>query len=524
LITILVTTLPYLVGFWRQGSDWVFTGFLFGVDDGNSYIAKMLAGSYGAWLFRTPYTGYPQNGLLMYFPLIILGKLAAPPGLHEQLVVIFHLFRFAGIILYVFATYDFLSIFIRERIYRRLGTVLAVFGGGLGWLSVFGLSKVWGGQMPLEFYSPESFGFLMVYGLPHLAWARAFFLWGMGDYLRRAPLVRDWRSHIRTALIWLVVGLMQPLSILTAWAVIAGHQVVLLLQNLWKKYKNQPVDWQQLKIWLVKALRVGLLSSPFVIYTAVTFLFDPFFRKWGSQNILSSPPLLDYGLAFALVLPLAALGFRPLLRSKGESGLLVAAWVLISPFLAYLPVTVQRRLPEGIWVALLILALKAIEDAGLLAKRWAPRWLAFGFIPSILLLLGSLIAVWSPQTPMFRPVDEIRLFQYLASQPVTGEVVLASFDTSNPLPAWAPFRTLIGHGPESPNGPELNKAVKSFFQASDSDDARKAVLAQFSVSYVIWGPLEKEASTWDPSQVDYLTRVYRAGQYSVYRVIPASAK
>ena len=40
-------------------------GFIFAVEDGNSYIAKMLSGVQGAWLFRTPYTSMQQGGVLM---------------------------------------------------------------------------------------------------------------------------------------------------------------------------------------------------------------------------------------------------------------------------------------------------------------------------------------------------------------------------------------------------------------------------------------------------------------------------
>jgi len=79
-----VTMLPYLLGYASQGDAWRFTGFVFGVEDGNSYIAKMLSGSAGAWLFRTPYTPEAQRGVLAFLPYILLGKLASPPGLHEQ--------------------------------------------------------------------------------------------------------------------------------------------------------------------------------------------------------------------------------------------------------------------------------------------------------------------------------------------------------------------------------------------------------------------------------------------------------
>ena len=55
-VLMLLTSIPYLVGFQEQRGAWAFTGFVFGVGDGNSYIAKMLQGAAGAWLFRTPYS------------------------------------------------------------------------------------------------------------------------------------------------------------------------------------------------------------------------------------------------------------------------------------------------------------------------------------------------------------------------------------------------------------------------------------------------------------------------------------
>ena len=176
-VVMLITTVPYLLAFWSQGQNWFFTGFVVGVEDGNSYIAKMLTGSQGSWLFRTPYTAFPQSGFLAFLPYLLLGKLAAPPGEHEQLVVLFQLFRWGAGICSILATYDFLALFIEPVHLRRLGTAVASVGGGLGWLSVLGFQALWANRLPLDFYSPESFGFLDLYGLPHLALARAFLLW-----------------------------------------------------------------------------------------------------------------------------------------------------------------------------------------------------------------------------------------------------------------------------------------------------------------------------------------------------------
>lgn len=160
-----VTTIPYLIGYASQGDEWQFTGFVFGVTDGNSYIAKMLSGANGDWLFRTPYTPYPQQGVLAFLPYLLLGKISAPPGQHLQLVSLFHIFRYSAGVLAILATYDFLSIFLKSTSVRRWGLAIAILGGGLGWVLVLiGRASVQG-SLPLDFYSPESFGFLAIYEL-----------------------------------------------------------------------------------------------------------------------------------------------------------------------------------------------------------------------------------------------------------------------------------------------------------------------------------------------------------------------
>jgi hypothetical protein len=74
----LITTLPYFLGYSVEINDHNMPGVLldliFGVEDGNSYIAKALTGTFGAWLFRTPYTVIPQNGVIAFLPYFIIGK------------------------------------------------------------------------------------------------------------------------------------------------------------------------------------------------------------------------------------------------------------------------------------------------------------------------------------------------------------------------------------------------------------------------------------------------------------------
>ncbi len=522
LAIVLAASIPYLAGFARENTGWVYTGFIFGVEDGNSYIAKMLSGAAGSWLFRTPYTAYPQNGFLAFLPYILLGKLAAPPAVHMQLTALFHLFRLASGILMVLATYDFVALFISRPERRRLATALAVLGGGLGWLTLLGIKGLWQNNLPLEFYSPESFGFLALYGIPHLALGRALLLWGLRAYILPQPGGFTLRRSFKGGLLWLVLSLMQPLTVLVGWAIMGAQLGVQGLLR-WREARSLRIaiqgDWLgQLK----KAVVFALVSCPLVIYTAFSFLTDPFLKGWGEQNIILSPPPLDYLLAYFL-LPLSILGLIRLLRTSSTDARSVGAylllgWLLLFPLLAYAPYNLQRRLPEGIWTAISLLAVYALDYLPVVWQRWLRPVLWSSFLPSLVLLLGGVMSVWNPAAPQFRPALEVQAFEELAGMVHPGDVVLADYPTSNALPAWTPVHTLVGHGPESIHLKQVQPRVDAFFSSQAGDAERRALIDEFSVRYVIGSPQETVTAYANLDALPYLKRLYDTGGYRIYVV------
>lgn len=543
LVVAVITAVPYLLGYQLQGNDWRFTGYVFGVEDGNSYTAKMLLGADGRWLFRTPYTPYPQNGVLAFLPYMLLGKLSAPPGQHEQLIALFQLFRVLGTVLYGMATYDFLAIYLSDTRLRRLGTALGMLGGGLGWLAFVGLGGLWksswlgrvlpGMDLPLEFYSPETFGFIMILGLPHLAVARALLLWGLRDYLLGAPTGAGWLRRTRPGWLWFLMGLMQPLTVISGWAVLGAHLVFVFVLDRIRRgsLAGLPdLGWAYFK----RAVMIGLWSAPLVIYTFLSFRLDPFLRGWEQQNRIISPPLHHYLLAFGPLLVLAVRGIKVLFKgqvlSEGGNrlpetvnqrvvGWLPLAWGFSFLPLAYAPYNLQRRLPDGIWIALLVLTLAGIEyRLGANARKWALRALVgFCFISTLLFGIGMVFGVIQPSLPLFRPAGEVHGFEALAKQNDRDALVLAAYETSNALPAWVPMRVLVGLGPESLNLEDLRERITCFYQEDCSPANRQALLDEFGVSYVWVGPAEKALGDWDPATMPELTLLYEAEGYQIFR-------
>jgi hypothetical protein len=429
------------------------------------------------------------------------------------LIALFHLFRLAGAAMFVLATYDFLSIFFAQVPIRRLGVLLVTFGGGLGWLIFAGLGGLFHEGLPLEFYSPETFGWLEVFGLPHLAVARALLLWGL------VWLLRGNTPGWKIGLLWLFMGLMQPLTVVTGWAVMGMYLLLRLITGLVTASKQgNPFDRAG---WMRDFRRVvvtGLVSSPIPIYTFLSFTFDPYLQGWAGQNLILSPPPLDYLLAFGWLLPLMLVGLWIVFRTQLTKAYLLAGWVILFPFLAYFPYPLQRRLPEGIWVAvvgLTLIAASSIQRSK--TQRLAYTYLSFSVLTTLMVWLGANLTATQKVEPVFIPVEEARAFQALAAQQEKGAVVLAGYHASNALPAWAPVFTLIGHGPESMRLAEVQPRVERFFQAETSPKERTDLLREFQVDYIFWGPEEQGPGAWNPNISAY-KKIYDQDGYAIFQV------
>ncbi|MFQ5942363.1 MAG: hypothetical protein ACE5JF_02300 [Anaerolineales bacterium] len=497
LVLALVTSLPYVLAAISSAPDWGFTGFLFAVEDGNSYIAKMLSGFEGAWLFRSPYSTAEQSGVLAFLPYLVLGK--ASDGSHAQLVALYHLFRVLVIPVLVIALYRFSALFIQNVALRRWTVIIATVGGGLGWLMMLlGQSEI-AGSLPLEFYSPETFGFLAIYGLPHLTLARAVMVMGFVWYLQNES---NWRAGIAL----LVAGIIHPPELLSAYAALAAHAIAIL------GFGENNVRWAK------RLGRAVLPSLPLLAYLGAKLATDSYLQAWSAQNLILSPHPFLYLVAFGILLPAAFLGARYLLRQRKEAMLFPVAWAIAIPALAWAPLNIQRRLPEGGWVALTVLAASGLAMIAAKPRQISRVALAGLLIPStLLILISGFDFALNPRQPAFRSQEELKVFTRLRDLAEPKEIVLASFAISNPLPAWAPVRVVAGHGPESARLAELRPRIDEFYQESETDVERLELIRDEHVSYVIHGPGERALGDWEPENWDCLELVDSLSGYDIFK-------
>jgi hypothetical protein len=259
----------------------------------------MRYGARDGWVCRLVYTSEPHEGALLFTFHLALGKLAAwlsGGGARVEagpLIVAYHAARVACGAFMLGVIYRFVAAFVRARALRRLAWTIAAVGGGLGWLPLLAL----GGRarLPVEFYVPEAFSFLIVYGLPHLALARGLLLLGWLALIRATEASEARRAWL-AGLAWFGMGVIVPF-----YAAVTGVQIGAWL--LICALSERRIEWRRVGL----AAQAGVLPLVVLIYNAWVFTTNPVLKAWAAQNRLPSPPPLDYILAFGVLIGLAAL-------------------------------------------------------------------------------------------------------------------------------------------------------------------------------------------------------------------------
>jgi hypothetical protein len=504
LVVVLLASLPTIYAWALADADHVFTGFVYNTEDGNSYVAKMRLGARGEWLFHLFYTPEPHEPALAFPFHLLLGKFAAASGL--SLVLVYHLARVLFGLGLLLTIYAFFARFTADATTRRLAWALVAVGSGLGWLLVAAGATFWLGALPLDFWVPEAYVFLVVYNLPHIAFAQSLLLWSV-VWTLRAFEDNELRFATGAGLLGFVMSWIVPFYAGVLAAVLGAYLLALLL-------RRRQLPRRELAFTLV----AGLGCLPPVAYNAWVFTTNPAFATWSTQNRIQSPHPFHYLLGFAPLLVPAIWGIPSALQEKGERWLLPLAWILAVPVLVYLPVNLQRRLIVGAQVPLALLAAAGLQ-IWLRDKRLATvAYVGFASLSNLLLVSGSLGPIQARQEPIYRSGAEIAALRWLDAHAEAGDVVLASFETGNIIPAYTDLRVFAGHGPETLHNAAKLTALRQFFDTGTSDEWRMGLLDEYGVDYVFYGPREREPGSWDPAAVGYLTPVYEEKGYAIYQV------
>jgi hypothetical protein len=530
LLTALLAT-PYVLGYVlaRPGNE--FTGVLMNPEDSQSYFAKMIQGFDGHLLYTIPFTSEEHTPAFLGGFYLALGHMARWLG--HSMITTWHVARvITGMVLFLM-TFVFVATFLQDKRSRWTGYALALLGSGLGWILFLMGQTSWLGAFPVDFKMPEAHLFFSALVFPHVALGTSLLMASFWTLLRMVNAERrKGLFAVVAGVVNLTLGIVYPFLILLVAATIA-------LYWLYLSYRAQRILWRLASLFAI----AFLIPVPLFLYYAYIHETSTIFHSWASQAITSSPPWPHYLVSHGVLLLLALLPYirhRHRYLASGSKALLWS-WVLAATLLVYAPLNPQRRFVQGVHVPLAILA-----TVGLLHVvmpwiersrpfRWLvarPRYtaaglerlllvafLAFMSLSNIYVLtdLALMTAVRQPY-PFFRARTELEAVSWVRANTERTSVILGAYETGNYLAGQAGNRVVLGHWAETKDWQEKYGLALRFYD-SDTDDAwRQDFLQQQRVSYVWFGPRERELGDFAPDRSSYLEPVHESGEFALFAV------
>jgi hypothetical protein len=461
-VLFMMITLPYIHAYFTAGSEHIFVGFVLNPLDGNSYLAKMYQGWEGDWQFTLPYTAQKGNGSFLFLFYIFLGHLSRWVGL--SLITVFHLARVLGAVCLITALAAFSkSVFQFEPGVSKKALILALFGGGMGWIALPT------GHFTADFWVAEAYPFLSAYTNPHFAFGLALLL---------TVFLFSQKNHsiINSAILFglsFLLAIIQPFGVAVAAVVVAG---VFALES----WEERRLKWHP----LLPVLFGGGIP---LIYQYWIILTDPLLSGWNAQNLTPAPPLWDLVLSLS---PALLLAFYAIIK-KWRMGTftdirLLSIWLIVGLFMIFFPFNLQRRFMFGIYIPVAMLAVTALTF--LRGKRFQNVWMALlsiSLITNVLILSAGVLGSSGRAPALYLTRGEYQALEWVRMNTSEDAVILVSPEMGRFIPALTGRRVLYGHPFETVNAKENEQMVTEFF-------SNGAKLQVNIVDYIFFGPRERE--------------------------------
>ncbi|HRQ36484.1 MAG TPA: hypothetical protein PLD25_01035 [Chloroflexota bacterium] len=533
--TAVLTLLPYWLGSVTVSDGRVYMHLIMNPEDSLTYWAKMWQGVQGNWLYTIPFTPEPHPAAAIGIFYVWLGQLARFTGL--SLTAVWHISRVLAAFVLFMTIFWFTAVFLPDRLTRWTAYLLALFGSGLGWLLFLSGQAYWLDAFPLDFKDPGAHIFFTGLTYPHIALGTALILCDMlalkriGDHALdgRDANRRIWTVAVLAGLGNLLLGIAYPFLLYIV-------AVTAILYFLYLLFKLRTLPW----LAGFQTALLFLIPAPLYLYFLYVWQTNNIFRIWDAQAGTPSPPWPHYLVGFGVMLVLAGLVMWKRPSSRPHFAILWC-WLGAVVLLIYAPLGPQRRFIQGVHVAFAILSAAGLVEVLLPRLQQTRVWQRVianpryttpklnRFIVALFLLLMSLsnillladvsrIAALTQPDPLFRPADELAAVEWLRVQEDNRAVVLGDYQTGNLVAAYTGHPVMLGHWAETADYEGKVTAVAQFFDAATPDAQRQALLHQFNVRYLWFGPREQALGDFQPDAAPYLTAVYQNDTITLYAV------
>ena len=505
--------------------------------DYNFYLSRIREGGEGRWLVSEKYYNLPHAGSFFQIVYLYLGKIGNLLNLSPP------------------AVYNLSRLLFGFTLLMLIGSYLLHFFPGW-WAAVGYLLIVTSGSYPILIKMGTGWRFAT-----HMGW------WSAIDSLQRITFI----PHVLIGQIFLVLIVWQfvedkslkslRLLKLMAWGVIgfiAGiifpptlivvytvFGVMSVIEFLESKSPRLP---KLLKKWTPRIVFV-LLSFPSLVYLSLMFKVAP----WSALALFDVQhriilPYREYALALGPILPLGVAGLLLALFNKEKKFMATAAWITSVALLFLIFEKVPQQSPSrfteampyvplGIfatylfktiwdWCQNLKFPLVKLVKIGSGVMVAVIVLVGIGVMASMVLWLtdqayGKRIGAW--QVPIGAQIayplkDFMDGVFYLRDHTPKNTVVLGYVTSGNFIPAYAGNYVYIGHA-NTPDEDSKEKTAALFFSGKMNQNEGKEFLKRERVSYIYFGPQEKELGKIEDlvGIYPFLTSIYFNPKVVIYK-------
>jgi hypothetical protein len=535
---LVVASLPYAFAYLTAPAGRQFMGILVNVPDHAQYFSWY-------WDFQRADLAVnrltPEPNAPVFFNLLwwALGKVGSLFG--WDYATAFQLLRLVATAGFMLVAYRLIAWFLADVFQRRVAFLLAVFASGFGWVLIvarelFNLPQLlWGTpdyplQISLLIFTFEPNSFYGMLTTPHLVGAALYML--AFDLILRAEDSPRWALYAIGAGLWAqFMGWQHGYDLFLIWGISGAYGVLRLLVN-W------PTHVKSLPPALVRVLGILIivvaLSFPPGLYSFLLTSLDPIWRgvlsQFDNAGVFTPPPWTLWVLMGpAFLLALAELVAQGLFRLRGLSrtDLFLTAWFWANFLLVYLPTDYQIKMLNGWQVPVAILATRFVFNRLIpwLAPRlsrvrplaWAVVLLAVVTPTNLYLFAWRFYDLRRYDHPYFLRSDEVAALDWLREHGQGDDVVLASLDIGQYVPALTGQHAFLAHWAQTVDFFVKRDRVAAFFDPATPETDRRAALTEYSVDYVVVGPQEQTLGAFDPASAGYPV-VFTQGAVAVYQV------
>ncbi len=531
---ILLTTLPYLYGWYQTPPNHTYTGLhSLTPGDVHVYFSWMEQVKQGHFIFEDLYTSEPQGRVLLNSFWSLQGLIAKYTGLSNYLV--FQLSRIILIPFFLFILYLISVYFWTDKLWRKISFLFFSFASGLGvtisaFLSDNIYNKGWY-NWPLDMWAPEGNNLLTMFQSPHLILSTALLILIL--FLTFFAFEKDKLKYSVTAgILALILFQFHPFHVPTIFGVLSVYILIQILINL-KDFKHKKEIWfSYLKHFLI----LIVLSFPSIFYWSLLQQYDFVTQLRTYQNICLTPSLWVTIMSYGFIIFLALYASYRLIKTKKITNqkLFIIIWFITQFLLLYSPLPFQRRIMQGLQIPMIILCVIGLHFLYQYLKIKLPpkkfnffinnKWLLI--ILFILLFTPSHIYNWIREIAVFAEVypqlyvhnDKVAGYQWLKQNTPEGTVILTDLYNGNLIPGRIGRKVFIGHGVETLFFDSKVYKMAWFYAINNLDDKKQRFLKNNNIDYVFYSNNEDHLGAFQPQDKDYLKKVFDQGEAQIYKV------